>query len=242
MKAMSSYLKKLEKMATPSRSAVRATSIHKLLKKIKNLDEIPRDDKFSFKERAAKVLEKWKASWGKEDLATSSTVQPISNHNNALSAIPDDRKPADSSDARQLLENYGKSSATSLTEECQLGTESEPSCKLTSDQSIEAGLVPANENPLAPTSPVLVPQYSSKSRPERQVIDLTDDSEAEIDTGSELPHQPTNHLSSEPGVVKGVQTIRSSLLPGQCSFVLFLNDLTRSCRYQPVNFLSRLEE
>ena len=59
---MSLYLKKLEKMATLSRSAVHAISIYKLLKKIKNLDKIPRDNKFFFKERAAKVLKKWKAS------------------------------------------------------------------------------------------------------------------------------------------------------------------------------------
>lgn len=239
MKAMSSYLKRLERMVTPSRSAVRATSVHKLLKKIKNLDEIPRDDRFSFKERAAKLLEKWKASMGKEDPATSSTVQPIGNHSIALNTSPDNQEPTDSSDAQQLLDNHGKALATGLTEECQLEmvAESEPSCKSTSDHSIEAGVVPANENPPPPTSPVLVAQHSPKSRPERQVIDLTDDSEAEIDTGSELPHQPINQLSSGPGVVKGAQTIRSSLPPGECFLVLFLNDLTYSCRFRPISIL-----
>jgi len=236
MKAMSSYLKRLERMATPSRSAVRATSVHKLLKKIKNLDEIPRDDGFSFKERAAKLLEKWKASMGKEDPATSSTVQPIGNHSIALNASPDDQEPTDSSDAQQLLDDDGKASATGLTEEYQLEmvAKSEPSCESTSDHSIEAGLVPANENPPPPTFPVLAAQSPSKSRPEPQVIDLTDDSEAE------LPHQLTNHLSSGPGVVKAAQTIRSPLPPGECFFILFLNDLT-CCRFQPINPLPRLE-
>jgi len=58
MKTMSLYLRKLERMVTSSQSAVRATSIYKLLKKIKNLDELPRHDRFSFKERAAELLEK----------------------------------------------------------------------------------------------------------------------------------------------------------------------------------------
>jgi intein/homing endonuclease len=62
IKAISLYLKKLEKIATLSRSVMRAISIYKLLKKIKNLNKISRDNKFSFKERAAKVLKKWKAS------------------------------------------------------------------------------------------------------------------------------------------------------------------------------------
>jgi hypothetical protein len=53
---------------------MRTTSVYKLLKKIKNLDEIPRDNRFSFKERAAKLLEKWKVSIGKEDLAMSLTI------------------------------------------------------------------------------------------------------------------------------------------------------------------------
>jgi hypothetical protein len=63
--------------------------------------------------------------------------------------------------------------------------ELEPFYKLTSDYSIEAGVVPANKNPFPPTSLVLAPQYSSKSKPECQMVDLTEDSEA--DTGLELP-------------------------------------------------------
>ena len=130
-----------------------------------------------------------------------------------------------------------KASATGLTEECQLEmvTESEPSCNSTSDHSIETGVVPANKNPPPPTSPVLAAQYSPKSGPERQVIDLTDDSEADTGTGLELPHQPTNHHSSGPTVVKGVQAARSSLPSGEYLFVLFLYDLTYSCRFRPIS-------
>jgi hypothetical protein len=61
-------------MVTLLRSAIYAISVYKLLKKIKNLDEILRDNRFSFKERAAKLLEKWKASIRKEDPATSLTI------------------------------------------------------------------------------------------------------------------------------------------------------------------------
>jgi len=58
MKAMSLYLKRLEHIVTLLRSTIYTTSIYKLLKKIKNLDEILRDNGFSFKERVAKLLEK----------------------------------------------------------------------------------------------------------------------------------------------------------------------------------------
>jgi hypothetical protein len=59
---MFSHLKKLKCIITLSRSAVRAISIYKLLKKIKNLNKILKDNKFSFKERAVKLLKKWKVS------------------------------------------------------------------------------------------------------------------------------------------------------------------------------------
>jgi hypothetical protein len=62
MKEMSSCLEKLEGMVTPSRNVALAISTYKLLKKITNLKEIPKDTEISFKERARALLEKWKSS------------------------------------------------------------------------------------------------------------------------------------------------------------------------------------
>ncbi|PVH68049.1 hypothetical protein DL98DRAFT_238862 [Cadophora sp. DSE1049] len=58
MKTMSAYLKKLEHIGDPPQSILHTTSITKLLKKITNLDEIPKNGKYSFKERAITLLEK----------------------------------------------------------------------------------------------------------------------------------------------------------------------------------------
>jgi hypothetical protein len=52
------YLEKLEQIEIPSRIIADDTHIRKVLKKILNLDQIPRDSKFSFKERVARLLEK----------------------------------------------------------------------------------------------------------------------------------------------------------------------------------------
>jgi hypothetical protein len=50
---MSLYLEKLEQIEILSRIIVDDICIRKVLKKILNLDQIPRDGKFSFKERVA---------------------------------------------------------------------------------------------------------------------------------------------------------------------------------------------
>ena len=55
---MSLYLKRLERIVTLLQSTILTISIYKVLKKIKNLNKILRDNKFSFKERVAKLLKK----------------------------------------------------------------------------------------------------------------------------------------------------------------------------------------
>jgi hypothetical protein len=74
MKNMSLYLEKLEQIEIPSQIVADDTHIRKVLKKILNLDQIPRDSKFSFKERVARLLEKWKESWEKEEPITASST------------------------------------------------------------------------------------------------------------------------------------------------------------------------
>lgn len=59
MGTLSSYLKKLEGFESPSHSAILAARIPKLLTKIGQLDRIPRDNEFHFKERVMSLNENW---------------------------------------------------------------------------------------------------------------------------------------------------------------------------------------
>jgi hypothetical protein len=107
--------------------------------------------------------------------------------------------------------------------------ESEPSYKPISDHSIELSVIPANQYP--PPSPLLVARHPFKSTSERLVINLTKDDEADINTRSELPSEPTGHHNSKHGIVKREQTIRSELPLGKYPSVLFINDLIYRCRF-----------
>lgn len=156
MKEMSLYLKKLEKIEIPSRIIADDTRIRKVLKKVLNLDQIPRDGKFSFKERVARLLEKWKENWEKEEpITASSTAQPISDRGSELNAIPDDWGHISSPDTQRLLDNEAEASAIGfdLMEDIQpeIVAESELSRKPTSDHSIEL----RSEIPLGKYLPVL---------------------------------------------------------------------------------------
>jgi hypothetical protein len=57
---MSSYLSKLEGLGSPPGSAISETKICKILKCIKKLEEIPRDDELHIKKRAENLFDKWK--------------------------------------------------------------------------------------------------------------------------------------------------------------------------------------
>ncbi|KAH6704165.1 hypothetical protein BKA61DRAFT_739957 [Leptodontidium sp. MPI-SDFR-AT-0119] len=206
MKTMSAYLKKLEQIRDPPQSILRATRITKLLKKITNLDEIPRNGKYSFKDRATTLLEKWGTSSEKEDQTTSSTGRPIKHDGTGLSAIADEEKAANTVDSQKLLGNEEPTSATGLMEERALNmvVRSE---RPASDHNNESISTPANEHskPTPPPSPA--PHDSRK--PNRAVIDLTDDDEVDMATGSELPCYPTDPQSLRPSVAKSTQASRS---------------------------------
>ncbi|KAH9205167.1 hypothetical protein DL95DRAFT_95417 [Leptodontidium sp. 2 PMI_412] len=192
MKTMSAYLKKLDHIGDPPQSILRATRITKLLKKITNLDEIPRNGKYSFKDRATTLLEKWGTSSEKEDQTTFSTGRPIKHDGTELSAIADEEKAANTVDSQKLLGNEEPTSATGLMEERALNmvVRSE---RPASDHNNESIGTPANEHskPTPPPSPA--PHDSRKSN--RAVIDLTDDDEVDMATGSEPPCHPTDPQS-----------------------------------------------
>lgn len=60
MATMASYFDKLEKHADLEVSIIRSTKINKVLKMIVKLNSIPRDEDFSFRQRAIKILSNWK--------------------------------------------------------------------------------------------------------------------------------------------------------------------------------------
>jgi hypothetical protein len=227
---MSSWLRELEQIETPLPMAVLNTKVYTLFKKIDNLDEIPIDKEFSFKERAAQLLERWIESWMREDpITTPSPAPPISDRGFELNAIMDNQEPIGSSDAQQPLDNKAEASVIGIRlikdVQPEIVAESEPSCKPTSDHSTEPSEIPPQQSPL-----VFTARHPSKSTSEREVIDLTNN-EPDTDARSKQPPKPASHHSSELGVVKGEQTIRSDLPLGKYFSMLFINDLTYKWRF-----------
>ncbi|KAH7309374.1 hypothetical protein BKA65DRAFT_485469 [Rhexocercosporidium sp. MPI-PUGE-AT-0058] len=208
MKDMSAYLRKLERMRDPPGSVLRITRIAKLLKRIKNLDEIPRDDQYSFKKRAARLLEKWATSLEKEGQTTSSTGQPIKHGGVGLNPVAEEHKHSNTADSQKPLDNGTQTPATGLVEECVLDMVID-SGQSTSDRSDESTAVPANEQTQHTPAPSPSLQDSSKSKPERVVIDLTDDDEVDMATGLGLPGQPTDDQNLRHSAAKSTQVPRS---------------------------------
>ncbi|KAL4902551.1 hypothetical protein BDW74DRAFT_180656 [Aspergillus multicolor] len=60
MSQMSGYFTKLEKLNDLEVSIIRETKIHKVLRMIIKLPNIPRDEEFDFRKRALDILSKWK--------------------------------------------------------------------------------------------------------------------------------------------------------------------------------------
>lgn len=60
MSQMSVYFNKLEKLGDLEVSIIRETKIHKVLRMIIKLPNIPRDEEFNFRKRALDILSKWK--------------------------------------------------------------------------------------------------------------------------------------------------------------------------------------
>jgi hypothetical protein len=104
MKTLSVYLQKLEDLEI-SEAVLRETKIRKVLKRIKVLDEIPRDAELKFKERATNLLDKYNAILFPEGcLATSSTAQPTNDRNMELHVVPDIQQHFDVPNGSHLSE------------------------------------------------------------------------------------------------------------------------------------------
>jgi hypothetical protein len=56
---MSDFIKKLETYEDLEVSAIRATKINKVLKRLIRLNTIPRDNEFNFRNRSVELLGKW---------------------------------------------------------------------------------------------------------------------------------------------------------------------------------------
>ena len=232
MKTMSAYLKKLEYIGDPPQSLLSGTRITKLLKKIRDLDEIPRNGRYFFKERVIALLQKWGTKLDQEDQTTPSTGQQIKHDDIGLSAVADEQKPANTADSQRSLKIDTKPSATGSIEEGALNMVAK-SEQLTNDHGDESPGNPANENsqPTPPSSPNLHRAY--KLMPEQEVIDLTSDDEVDLAAGSESPRQPADHQNPRPSVAKSPQAPKSPSPPSTSEFssVLPTNDLTWSGRF-----------
>ena len=101
MSEMSVYLKKLEDIANPSRSAVHAAKIHKVLKAIKKLDNIPQEEAFRFKERATALHEKWNAIWSSKEQPTTISIAQHQPEHASKSQVIDLTELSDSEESTQ---------------------------------------------------------------------------------------------------------------------------------------------
>ncbi|KAH6712158.1 hypothetical protein BKA61DRAFT_577256 [Leptodontidium sp. MPI-SDFR-AT-0119] len=98
-----------------------------------------------------------------------------------------------------------------------------------SDYNNEFIGTPANEysKPTPPPSPAPYDSY----KPNRAVINLTDDDEVDMATGSEPPYYPTDPQSLRPSVAKSTQASRS-LSPSSTNFEP-ISTTTRKIRASP---------
>jgi hypothetical protein len=232
MDFMSLYLKKLENIASPPLSAIFASSIHKLLKKIRNQDEIIRDGEFHFRERATGLLGKWKeSSEQKGQVTASSTIQPTSDRATKLN--PHTQQPSNLPKAQPSIDSPSKTPVVDLIEKPQLekAVGSELYRKLASDHSTELGAVPSKQQP--PPSPTPATHCPTETLSQPLVIDLTENGQSHIVAVSELSCQPTSHHGTELGAVKDAQTSESSS-PSSTSkylFVIFIASSNISYRF-----------
>jgi len=91
MKTMSAYLKKLEHIGNSPQSILGATRMIKLLKKIRDLDEISRNGRYLFKERVIALLQKWGTKLDQEDQTIPSTGQQIKHDDIGLAQLQTSR-------------------------------------------------------------------------------------------------------------------------------------------------------
>ncbi|CZT07008.1 uncharacterized protein RAG0_12594 [Rhynchosporium agropyri] len=207
-KTVSAYVKKLEHIGDPPQNILRATRIPKLPQQITNLDDIPRNGNFSFKERASTLLEKWGTNLEEVDQTRSTPGQLVKHDGTGLGAIADEQNPTNMADARKLLSSGEPTLATSLVEE------QAPNMIVGSKQLIdhteESTLIEANQP--TPYPPAAL-QNSSGTKSGRLVIDLTDDSEVDMATGLGLSGQPTEYQDLDPSEAKSTQTPHSPSIP-----------------------------
>jgi hypothetical protein len=75
MTEMSSFLRQLEEIINPPKNVILATKINKVLKAIKQLDDIPRECELQLKRRATNLLEKWKGILEYEEQPDTFSIQ-----------------------------------------------------------------------------------------------------------------------------------------------------------------------
>lgn len=79
MHAMDDYFNQLEAIQDLDGNIIKLTKIHKVLKGIDKLHEIPKEEQFKFKERSRKLLADWNSAIASAENAGESTAKPATN-------------------------------------------------------------------------------------------------------------------------------------------------------------------
>jgi len=217
MEVMSSYLKELENVGKPSQSALDATKIRKLLRKIKRQEQIPSD----FSKRIVKLLKRWEA---KGNLIIPSVSQPIENHDTGVNTVRDERESMDASGSQQLHDSNTKVSTTPLSGISSSNPSFQPE-QSAKDHEVVHVVAPAKPHSLStpPLSPILheLPKFISES----PMIDLTSDNEEYLDVASELPRQRIIHPAVGSNVDRRMPPIGSLSPSSECEFHSALSEV-----------------
>lgn len=110
MPQFADYLAQLEAVPELEGPIIRSTKIHKVLKNILKLPEIPRDESFNFSKRCAVLLKAWEQTLAKDGPPTSA-VEPADGKPataNGVSKSEDKDKPAVTDDTGVKKEKAGE--------------------------------------------------------------------------------------------------------------------------------------
>lgn len=101
MSSMAEYFRQLELHPDLEADIIKKTKVHKVLKAIIKLNEVPKDEEFKFKDRSTALLTKWSGALASENdgaATTPSAVEPVANgvkHEDEQTESAKDEPPAE---------------------------------------------------------------------------------------------------------------------------------------------------
>lgn len=115
VRVMSVYLEKLEDYTELEASIIRGTKIHKVLKAMLKLQSIPRDEEYSFKQRAHALLAKWNRVLSDNPSAGEDSAEPAATNGEAVTN--GEAKPAAEDDKNDEKKDETETKNASATEQ-----------------------------------------------------------------------------------------------------------------------------